>query len=134
MNDKLQQLADGTPSHEQYSRARELCGDSEALHAELDALIKTMPTRGQVLDFLEGLNKRKQQQAMEAELLRICQVVGIESPSPQDRLMAMQIGMLHEQNEILQQISHRVGTIAKSEPLTFSGVLGAVVFGNMLTR
>jgi len=109
MNDKLQQLADGTPSHEQYSRARELCGDSEALHAELDALIKTMPTRGQVLDFLE-------------------------SPSPQDRLMAMQIGMLHEQNEILQQISHRVGTIAKSEPLTFSGVLGAVVFGNMLTR
>lgn len=134
MNDTLQELANGTPGHEQYARARELCGDSKESHAELDALIKTMPTRGQVLDFLETLSKRKQQQAMDADILRICQAVGIESPSPQDRLLAMQIGMLHEQNDLLQHIAGRVGDMAKTKPLTFTGALGAVVFGNILTR
>ncbi|HDR9474405.1 hypothetical protein [Burkholderia multivorans] len=134
MNETLQQLANGPAGNEQFTRARELCGDSKELHAELDALIQTTPTRGQVLDFLETLNKRKQQQAVDAEILRICQAVGIESPSPQDRLIAMQIGMLREQNVLLQRIAGRVGEIAKTKPLTFTDALGAVAFGNILTR
>lgn len=133
MNETLHQLANGPAGHDQFTRARELCGDSKELHAELDALIQTMPTRGQVLDLLETLNKTKQQQTLDAEILRICQAVGIESPSPQDRLIAMQVGMIHEQNDLLQHIAGRVGDIAKTKPLTFTGAPGAVVFGNMLT-
>jgi hypothetical protein len=134
MNDTLQQLANAIAGHEQFTRARELCWDSNELHAELDALVKTTPTRGQMLDFLETLNKKKQQQALEVELLRICHAVGIESPSPQDRLMAMQIGMLQEQNDLLLHIAARVGAIAKTKPLTFTGALGAVILGDVLTR
>jgi hypothetical protein len=87
-----------------------------------------------MLDFLEETRKENEQGQLEAEILRICRSVGIVEPSPQDKLLAMQIGMIREQNEMLQHIGLRVGSIAKKQPLTFTGALGAVILGNALIR
>ncbi|AMR77993.1 hypothetical protein [Cupriavidus nantongensis] len=130
----LHKLASNPVGIDQISRARELCGQSESLNATLDALLRTKPTRGQMLDFLEELNKSGKQEAFEEEMSRICEAVGILEPSPQDKLMAMQVGMLREQNEMLQHIARCVGSIPKDKPLSFTGAVGAVILGNMLTR
>lgn len=39
-----------------------------------------------------------------------------------------------KQNEMLQHIAHRAGSIAKNKPLSFTGAVGGVIFGNLLTR
>lgn len=130
----LQKLASNPAGTDQIERARELCGRSEVLTARLAALLRTKPTRGQMLDFLEELNKSAKRTAYDEEITRICEAVGILEPSPQDKLMAMQIGMLREQNEMLRHIASGVGSIPKDEPLRFTGAVGAVILGNMLTR
>lgn len=127
------QLANNPAGQDQITRARELCGHSDKLTSALEALLLTSPSRGQMLDFLEGVRKSNEQQKADAEVLRICQSFGIVEPSPQDRLAAIQVLMIQEQNEMLQHIAARVGVIAKEKPLTFSGALGAVLLGNVLT-
>jgi hypothetical protein len=130
---ELSQLASNPAGEDQIARARELCGHSSTLTAALDALLSTAPSRGQMLSFLEEARKANEQRNVEAELLRICQSFGIGEPSPQDKLLAMQIAMLREQNEMLQRIAVRVGSIAQQKPLTFTGALGAAILGNVLT-
>lgn len=130
----LAELASKPAGIDQIDRARALCGQSEQLSAKLETLLRTKPTRGQMLDFLEELNKSGKQKAFEEEISRICEAVGILEPSPQDKLIAIQVGMLREQNEMLQHIARGVGSIPKDKPLSFTETVGAVIIGNMFTR
>lgn len=130
----LQELASKPAGPDQIARARELCDKSLALTARLSAFMRTNPTRGQMLDFLEELNKSAKQTAYEEGIKRICEAVGILEPSPQDRLMAMQVGMLREQNELLHHVATGVGAIPKDKPLSFTGAVGAAIVGTLLTR
>ena len=130
----LEELASKPAGADQIARARELCDGSLALTARMSKLMRTNPTRGRMLEFLEELNKLAKQAANEDEIRKICSAVGIQEPSAQDRLLAMQVGMLHEQNELLNQIAGGLGAIPKDRPLSFTSAVGAAILGNWLTR
>lgn len=96
--EKLRMLAAQSAGMEQIDRARELCGRSPELHAKLDGFLESGPTRGQMVDFMNDLKEHGLKEVMEANILRICKSVGIEEPTGTDKLLALQIGLLQEQN------------------------------------
>ncbi|MGF6605073.1 hypothetical protein P3T23_009834 [Paraburkholderia sp. GAS448] len=131
----LTELARKPAGLDQINRARELCGNSAALNAKLDTFLDGKPTRGQMIEFLNDLKEHGLKEAMEANILRICKSVGIEEPTGADKLLALQIGLLQEQNEALATLTRRTGQVAeqtKQQPSIFGPVLAAVLIGKAL--
>ncbi|WP_199028856.1 hypothetical protein [Ralstonia sp. ASV6] len=131
----LNELAAKPAGDDQIKRAREICGESEVLHAKLDAFLNENPTRGSMVEFMSELKEGGLKAEMEANILRICASVGIDQPTGTDRLLALQIGLLQEQNEALANLARRTGQIAhqtKESPSIFGPVLAAVLIGKVL--
>lgn len=127
--------ADLPPDMDQLNHARELCGRSDALHAKLDALLDTKPTRGQVEAFMTYLNTTGLKEELEANILRICESVGIASPTGSEKLLALQIGLLQEQNAALVSLAKKTDQVAanaKQQPSIFGPVLAAILIGKAL--
>lgn len=133
--EKLKMLADQPAGMEQINRARELCGLLPELHAKLDEFLDRKPTRGQMVDFMGDMKAHGLKEAMEVNILRICKSVGIEDPTGTDKLLALQIGLLQEQNEALATLAQRTGQVAnqtKQQASIFGPVLAAVLIGRAL--
>jgi len=131
----LTELASKPAGLDQIDRARELCGQSAALNAKLDTFLSGKPTRGQMVEFMNELKETGLKEAMEANILRICKSVGIEQPTGTDKLLALQIGLLQEQNEALTILARRTGQVAeqtKQQPSIFGPVLAAMLIGKAL--
>ncbi|WP_207002604.1 hypothetical protein [Trinickia mobilis] len=130
---KLQELGSRPAGPEQITRAREICGKSEALNAKLDQFLGTKPTRGQMVEFMNTLKTAGRQEEMEASILRICRSVGIEEPTGTDKLLALQIGLLQEQNDLLARSAGRPVQVAEQgsgsffTPFVAGALLGTVL-------
>jgi hypothetical protein len=130
----LVHLADQPAGVDQMSRARELCGKSETLHAKLDAFLHGKPSRGQMLEFLEELRATGAREQLDANIQRICESVGIGEPTGTDKLLAMQIGLLQEQNETLALVANRVGALANQKQPVFTPLVAGIVLGTVLAK
>ncbi|KWE97881.1 hypothetical protein [Burkholderia ubonensis] len=131
----IERLAANPAGVDQIDRAREICGSSAERVAKLDAFLSTQPNRGQMIDFIEDLKQEGLREAMEANIQRILKSAGIDTPTGTDKLLAMQIGLLQEQNEalnVLAGMTSRVAANTKDKPAIFGPVLGAVLLGKIL--
>lgn len=131
----VKELANRRAGVDQMTRARELCGRSRELNAKLDAFLGTGPTRGQMIDFMEELKTVGLKAEMEANVLRICNSVGIEEPTRTEKLLAIQIGLLQEQNEALRRLASSNGRVAeqtKQQPAIFGPILMGMLLGRVL--
>lgn len=128
----LDALAGQPVGMDQINRARDLCGQSTALNGELDAFLGSRPNRGQMLDFIETLKLGGLQRAMEANIARICESVGINEPTGTDKLLALQIGLLQEQNQAIARLAYRTNQVAentKEQPSIFGPLLMGILLG-----
>lgn len=138
----IQHLADQPAGNDQVTRARELCGTSGTLNAKLEEFLETGPTRGQFIDFLEQLKSATQQEKLDADIAHICALVGIENPTGTDKLLALQIGLLQEQNAAIGLLANRAGQAVELEkkaldrPATsgFTSLLAGFLIGGMMSR
>ncbi|WP_180727802.1 hypothetical protein [Paraburkholderia largidicola] len=131
----LKELAAKPAGIEQINRAREICGTSVSLNAKLDAFLNERPNRGQMVEFMNELKETGLKENMEANILRICKSVGIGEPTGTDKLLALQIGLLQEQNAALASLAQRTGQVVdqtKQQPSIFGPVLAAVLIGKVL--
>jgi hypothetical protein len=131
---KVQSLADNPAGEDQLTRARELCANSETLKAKLAEFLTGNPTRGQMVDFLGQLRVEGLKAGFDANILRICEAVGVTEPTGTDRLLALQISLLREQNELLTSLAKRAGRIEdeiKDLPFQTSGFLTGFLFGKL---
>ncbi|CAN7786562.1 hypothetical protein LJR034_008704 [Caballeronia sp. LjRoot34] len=132
---KLKDPAEQRAGIDQINRARELCGRPVALNAKLDAFLNGKPNRGQMVEFMNDLKTTGLQQQMDANIARICKSVGIEEPTGTDKLLALQIGLLQEQNEALALLANWTGQVVdqtKQQPSIFGPVLAALLIGKAL--
>ncbi len=140
----LEQLAARPAGADQIARAHEIIGDSPQLQQRFATFMATEPTRGQMLEFLETVRDEAQKVNLRERIDAICQAAGIEQPSGADRLMAMQIGLLQEQNVILRdgltrmlnQMRADAQADAKADVANaaLTTILGGVMLGAVLTR
>lgn len=138
MNAHLEQLAGKPVGEEQIARARELVGNSRALQQRLDEFLRASPTRGQMLEFLETLHKEAESVKLLERTDTICQAVGIQQPTGADRLMALQVGLIQEQNSLLKRGLNQMRADAKAKADSDDGLitsaLGGLILGAVLTR
>jgi len=79
--------------------ARKIAGDNRDLNKSIDDFITNSAPRESKEEFLSSLRKA----ATEEKIQSIYLEAGIANPSGADRLMAMQIVVIQEQNEILKK-------------------------------
>lgn len=126
------------PTQDQVARAREiLTGASADLQDQFASFLQTNPTRGQMNEYIGKLRASVGEEQLKLKIETICRVAGIERPTGADRLMAMQIGLLQEQNAILQEGQTRAlnqmrsdaqaAAKADSQRNQFSAILGGVL-------
>ncbi|GAB6849154.1 hypothetical protein [Paraburkholderia kururiensis] len=123
---------------DQMTQARAQCGSNPFLLAELEEFLSRQPSRAQMYDFIEDLrNPNRQKERFEANISRLCKLVGIEEPTPGEKLLALQIGLQQEQNATLALIASRLGSQKNGAdsgqspsvfgPLLTGALLGAVI-------
>lgn len=133
-NDKIRELGSQRPGMDQISRARELCGESADMNAHLDAFLGTQPSRSAMIAFMDELKTTGMKKEMQAKIARICESVGIDSPTGTDRLLALQIGLLREQNEALALLANRTGQVVaqtQQQASIFGPLLAGILIGKM---
>ena len=136
----LQQLAAKPAGDDQVLRAREIIGSSGSFNAKLESFMASNPTRGQMTDFLENLRVSVAEHQLKQKIELICRAAGIEEPTGEHRLMAMQIGLLQDQNGILQSGLTRTINQMRSHANSvesdgaFTALLGGLLFGAVLSR
>lgn len=123
------------------ARAKEAVRANPAKQGALDALLASNPTRGQMVDFLESLHTETAAEQLDRRIDAICKAAGIEAPTGADRLMAMQVGLLQDQNMILQngltRSLNQMRSDAKSREANsddFTALMGAAMLGAILLR
>lgn len=135
----ISELSAKPAGEDQIARGREIIGNSPDLKAQLDAFLASGPTRGQMLDFLSLMRSAASEEQLRQKIESICRVVGIERPSNTDRLMAMQIGLMQEQNAILQsgltRTLNQMRADAKESDSgsAFTALIGGVMLGVILS-
>lgn len=138
MNAHLQELARKPAGEEQIARAREIVGNSRVLSQRLDAFLGENPTRGQMLEFLETLHLEAETVKVRERLDLIFHIAGIEHPTGSDRLMAMQVGLLQEQNTLMKRSLNQMRADAKSkgesDDALFTTIIGSVILGSVVGR
>lgn len=134
---QMVELASKPAGDDQIARARELCADSEALSAQLDAFIQTSPTRGQMVQYMERLKTGGKAPELQSVILGICHGLGIAEPTPSEQLLALQVGLLQEQSRALQEVmtllATQSGQSAKSSGGTLTALLAGFAIGGALT-
>lgn len=121
-------------------RAREAVRAYPAKQQYLDALLASNPTRGQMVEFTESVYAEGAARQLDHRIDAICKAAGIEEPTGADRLMAMQIGLLQDQNMILQagmtRSLNQMRADAKADESsgTFTALVGGMMLGAVLTR
>lgn len=121
-------------------RARAAVRGNTLKEQRLESLLASNPTRGQMVDFLETLNADKAAEQLENRIAIICKAAGIAEPTGADRLMAMQIGLLQEQNMLLQtgmtRTFNQMRADAKADQAnaTFTGLVGSALLGLLLVK
>ncbi|WP_175011325.1 hypothetical protein [Burkholderia lata] len=122
---------------DQIARAREICGSSATLNRLVDDFLLGEPNRGQMLDFLEHLKAVNNKEEVEAKILQICSLAGIESPTGTDKLLAMQVGLLQELAATSGRMSGHTAHIAReivnarSQQSMFGPLLAVFLFGKL---
>ena len=135
-----QQLAAKPAGDDQITRAREIIGTTASLNASLDTFLASNPTRGHMTDFLATLRVTVAEDQLKQKIELICRVAGIEEPTAEHRLMAMQIGLQQEQNAILQNGMTRTLNQMRSNSNSgdssgaFTALVGGLLLGATLTR
>ncbi|MDR6208176.1 hypothetical protein [Paraburkholderia graminis] len=123
---------------DQMTQARTLCGYNPFLLAELEEFLNRQPSRAQMYEFIEDLrNPTRQKARFDANILRVCKLVGIDEPTAAEKLLALQIGLQQEQNAALALIASRLGSHGTGSdsgqsqsvfgPLLTGMLLGAVI-------
>lgn len=124
---------------DQITRAREIAGSSLVLQAKLDEFLAGKPSRGEMIDFMESLkagvneNDPTEDGILEKKIMGICRSLGIENPTNTEKLLALQAGLLQEQNLVLSRgldrpiVASPTSMGASSRGTLTSLVLGAVV-------
>lgn len=121
-------------------RAKEAVRDFPAQQKYLEAMLASNPTRGQMVDFTASVRADAASHQLDQRVKAICKAAGIEDPSGADRLMAMQIGLLQDQNTILQsgmtRTLNQMRADAKADESsgTFTALGGGLMIGAVLTR
>lgn len=121
-------------------RAKEAVRAYPAKQKYLDALIASNPTRGQMVDFTESVRMEATAFQLEQRIAAICKAAGLEQPTGAERMMAMQIGLLQDQNTILQSgLTRTINQLRSNSTVTESGdtftaLVGGLILGNVLTR
>lgn len=123
-----------TPGH--IERAKEAVRAHPGKQKYLDGLLASNPTRGQMVEFTESLHAEVAKAQLEQRINAICEAAGIDNPTGAERLMAMQIGLLQDQNVILTRICNqaRADDAAGESGGSFSALVGGVMLGAILTR
>lgn len=140
MTNNLKELAAKPADEDQLARAQEIVGTSADLQHRLDSFLASHPTRGAMNDFLASLRTLSAEEQIAMKISSICRVAGIDEPNGAERLMAMQIGLMQEQNSILEsgltrtlnQMRSDANTTNSSGP--FTSLLGGLMLGAVLTR
>lgn len=116
-------------------RAREAVRSIPSKQSYLDALLASNPTRGQMLDFLESVRIEAEAAEVEQRINRICKAAGVTEPTGTERLMAMQIGLLQEQNAILtRSLNQMKGAKEDDTSGLFTAFLGGTLIAATLSR
>lgn len=121
-------------------RAKEAVRAFPAKQKYLDALLASNPTRGQMVEFTESVRSEAIAHQLDQRINAICKAAGIEDPTGADRLMAMQIGLLQDQNMILQngltRSLNQMRADAKADESSgiFTALLGGTMIGAVLSR
>jgi hypothetical protein len=93
-----------------------------------------------MVEFIESLHTEAAAAEIDRRIYAICKAAGIESPTGTDRLMAMQIGLLQDQNSILQsgmtRTLNQMRADAKADDSSgiFTSLVGGLMLGAVLTR
>ncbi|WP_176043005.1 hypothetical protein [Burkholderia stabilis] len=123
---------------DQIARAREICGSSATLNILVDDFLLGEPNRGEMLDFLEHLKAIHNKEEVEAKILQICSLAGIENPTATDKLLAMQVGLLQDLVASSGRISGHTAHIAREivkarhQQSMFGPLLAAFLFAKLL--
>lgn len=121
-------------------RAREAVRTHPARQNDLNILLASDPTRGQMVEFTESVYTEAAAEQFDQRINAICKAAGIEDPTGAERLMAMQIGLLQDQNLILQNGANRSLNQMRADAKagesngTFTALLGGMMIGAVLTR
>jgi len=106
------------------------------MRKHLDALLASNPTRGQMVEFTESLHAEAAKAQLEQRINAICKAAGIENPTGAERLMALQVGLLQDQNVILNRATNqsREGAKGDDSGSTFTTLVGGLMLGAFLTH
>lgn len=116
-------------------RAREAVSAHPGKQPYLNALLASNPTRGQMVEFLESLRIEIEAADVDKRILQICKAAGIIEPTSTERLMAVQIGLLQEQNMILTRSFNQMkGAKEDDSGGLFTAFLGGALIAATLSR
>lgn len=123
-----------TPGH--IDRAKEAVRAHPGMQKYLDALLASNPTRGQMVEFTESVHIEAAKAQLEQRIDTICKAAGIDKPTGVERLMALQVGLLQDQNVILTRASNQARADATTDEPTdsFTALVGGLMLGAVLTR
>jgi hypothetical protein len=140
----LKELAALPATDGHIARAREAARAYPNIRPYFEALLASNPTRGQMVEFMESVRVGAEPvfaaQQLNLRIDAICKAAGIDAPTGTERLMAMQIGLLQDQNTILQNAVIRSSNQAPAEDKastssgSFTALLGGMLLGAALTR
>lgn len=140
MTSNVQELAAKPAGEDQMARAQEIVSTSTDLQDRLSSFLASNPTRGEMNDFLASLQTMAAEEQVAIKISTICRAAGIEQPTAAERLMAMQIGLMQEQNSILESGLTRTLNQMRSDAKAidssgaFTSLLGGLMLGAVLTR
>lgn len=128
----LEALGQKPAGQDQIERARELAAGDELRLAELDALVATSPNRAQMLELLDRFRRAADARKVDQAATALCRALGSVDPSPTEKLLALQVQVLHEQAVLLRRIgnlAHGAHADATNGPLTaaIGGILAAAL-------
>lgn len=115
-------------------RAKQAVKAYPARQKDLDALLAADPTRGQMVEFMGSVGAEAAADQLNQRIAAICKAVGIDEPTGADRLMAVQIGLLQDQNALLARTKAGKDQKASDTSGIFTGLVSGLMLGAVLTR
>lgn len=92
----------------------------------------TSPNRAQMLELLDRFRRAADARKVDQAATALCRALGSVDPSPTEKLLALQVQVLHEQAVLLRRIgnlAHGAHADATNGPLTaaIGGILAAAL-------
>ncbi|MBN3761108.1 hypothetical protein [Burkholderia sp. Ac-20365] len=102
----------------------------------MEDFLNTRPSRAQMYAFIENMRDPARRKAeLERRIARICDFVGIAEPTGTEKLLALHIGLLQEQNQALDRLTNRTAQVAAQtgqHPPVLGPVLAALLIDRVL--